>query len=294
MDWGVFAMDMNLDVSVNWEFKDTIFTWLFNNREALLELYNAIRGTDYGPEADVLITTLENVFSHGRRNDLSFVLNDRLVILIEHQSTLNKNMPLRMLLYIAMVYEKWLDRHDKGAIFREKMMTIPWPEFIVLYNGVAPMDDEVELKLSDMFAQHGLKCPVNLELTVRVININKGHNEYLAQRSETLNGYEVLVDKFREYGAVSDNEQAARQAISFCLENNFLKDFLETHKTEVFKMLLTEWKEEDALKIRWEEGVEEGMEKKAIKIAEKMKDEGMDVSTIARLTGLAIDDILRL
>jgi predicted transposase/invertase (TIGR01784 family) len=71
-------------------------------------------------------------------------------------------------------------------------------------------------------------------------------------------------------------------------------------------MLLTEWKEEDALKIRWEEGweegwgegreegVEEGMEKKAIKIAEKMKDEGMDVSTIARLTGLAIDDILRL
>jgi hypothetical protein len=81
---------------------------------------------------------------------------------------------------------------------------------------------------------------VNLELTVRVININKGHNEYLAQRSETLNGYEVLVDKFREYGAVSDNEQAARQAISFCLENNFLKDFLETHKTEVFKMLLME------------------------------------------------------
>ena len=116
----------------------------------------------------------------------------------------------------------------------------------------------------------------------------------------------MLVDKFREYGAVSDNEQAARQAISFCLENNFLKDFLETHKTEVFKMLLTEWKEEDALKIRWEEGreegwgegreegVEEGMEKKARKIAEKMKNRGKSVDEIAEFTGLTVDDILRL
>ena len=63
-------------------------------------------------------------------------------------------------------------------------------------------------------------------------------------------------------------------------------------------MLLTEWKEEDALKIRWEEGreegVEEGMEKKAIKIAEKMKNRGKGVDEIAEFTGLTVDDILRL
>ena len=291
-------MDMNLDVSVNREFKDTIFTWLFNNREALLELYNAIRGTNYGADADVFITTLENVLSNGRHNDLSFVLDDRLVVLIEHQSTLNNNMPLRMLLYVAAVYEKWLDKNVKDAIFRERMMEIPLPEFIVLYNGVAPMEDEVILKLSDMFKKHGLEYSINLELVVRVININKGHNEDLAQKSETLNGYETLIDKFREYGAESGKENAALLAIRYCLENNILKEFLETHKTEVCKMLLTEWKEEDALKIRLEEGVEIGMErgikKEAKRIAEQMKYEGVDVSTIARFTNLAIDDILRL
>ena len=100
----------------------------------------------------------------------------------------------------------------------------------------------------------------------------------------------MLVDKFREYGAVSDNEQAARQAITFCLENNFLKDFLETHKTEVFKMLLTEWKEEDALKIRWEEGREEGMRE----LVDMMKNRGKSVDEIAEFTGLTVDDILRL
>jgi predicted transposase YdaD len=299
-------MDMNLDVSVNREFKDTIFTWLFNNREALLELYNAIRGTNYGADADVFITTLENVLSYGRHNDLSFVLDNRLVVLIEHQSTLNNNMPLRMLLYVAAVYEKWLDKNVKGAIFRERMMEIPLPEFIVLYNGVAPMADEVILKLSDMFKKHGVEYPINLELVVRVININKGHNEDLAQKSETLNGYETLIDKFREYGAESGKENAALQAIRYCLENNILREFLETHKTEVCKMLLTEWKEEDAHKV-WreealeegrelgrEEGIEIGMEKGMVKVAKKMKYEGIDASTITRLTGLAIEDVLKL
>ena len=290
MDWGVFAMDMNLDVSVKREFKDTIFTWLFNNREALLELYNAIRGTNYGADADVFITTLENVLSYGRRNDLSFVLDGRLVVLIEHQSTLNNNMPLRMLLYVAAVYEKWLDKNVKDAIFRERMMKIPLPEFIVLYNGVAPMADEVILKLSDMFKKHGLEYPINLELVVRVININKGHNEDLAQKSETLNGYETLIDKFREYGAESGKENAALQAIRYCLENNILKEFLETHKTEVCKMLLTEWKEEDAHKVWMEEGIEIGM----IKVARKMKAKGMSLNEILEITELTVEDVLKL
>jgi hypothetical protein len=283
-------MDMNLDVAVNREFKDTIFTWLFNNREALLELYNAIRGTNYGADANVFITTLENVLSYGRHNDLSFVLDDRLVVLIEHQSTLNNNMPLRMLLYVAAVYEKWLDKNVKDAIFRERMLEIPLPEFIVLYNGVAPMADEVILKLSDMFKTRGLEYPVNLELVVRVININKGHNEDLAQKSETLNGYETLIDKFREYGAESGKEKAALQAIRYCLENNILKEFLEIHKTEVCKMLLTEWKEEDAHKV-WRE---EGREEEARRIAQKMKARGMSLNEILELTELTVEDVLKL
>jgi len=39
----------------------------------------------------------------GQINDVSFTVGDRLIVLIEHQSTINENMPLRLLMYVAMV-----------------------------------------------------------------------------------------------------------------------------------------------------------------------------------------------
>ena len=92
-------------MGVNREYKATLFSELFNEPDRLRELYNALAGTDYGEDTPVEINTLENVFFNDLKNDVSFTIDDKYVLLLEHQSTLNNNMPLRCLMYIARVYE---------------------------------------------------------------------------------------------------------------------------------------------------------------------------------------------
>jgi hypothetical protein len=192
-------------------------------------------------------------------NDISFVIGGKLIILIEHQSTINGNMPLRLLLYIAKVYEKLTGGKD---IYREKRISLPLPEFIVLYNGTAPYPDETILKLSDAFhdpAELGLAGSgiLSLELKVKVYNINQGHNEAILRRCKTLEGYSAFIGKVRGYeGKVKDRNEAMRQAVKDCIANNILKDFLETHTKEVVNMLMTEWNWDDAKEMWFGKGRE--------------------------------------
>jgi len=84
------------EVKTNRNYKNSVFTLLFSEKKNLLELYNAITGESYPEEStDIEIITLSDVLFMEQINDIAFVLNDRLVVLIEHQSTVNENMPLR-------------------------------------------------------------------------------------------------------------------------------------------------------------------------------------------------------
>ena len=218
-------MDAILDTNANKKHKDSVFRLLFGTKDIILELYNAIMDTHYGPNTEVSIITLENALYAMPLNDISFILDGKLVVLIEHQSTVNENMPLRMLLYIARSYERWTEDLD---IYRKDMLTIPRPEFIVLYNGVDKLPDDMELKLSDMFAKSDKKHPANLELAVKVYNINKGHNPEMAQRSTTLNGYEEFIARSRYYkNKGMALEQAVDQATEDCIKDNILANFLK-------------------------------------------------------------------
>jgi len=273
-----------METSTNRNYKDSVFTSLFGEKETLLELYNAIKNTNYGKDTEIQITTLENVLYMEQMNDISFTIDGKIVVLIEHQSTINPNMPLRMLLYIARTYERITKRDD---LYRQSKMTIPRPEFIVLYNGTDEYPDEQTLNLSDMFAQYGEKSPIQLELTVKVYNINKGHNPDFAKRSENLDGYEQFIAAVRDYeNQGMDRENAITQAVKDCINRNVLKKFLELNGSEVVNMLLTEWNMKDALRVRENEKAEE--------IARNMLNMGIDVDTIAKATGLFVDDVLRL
>ena len=210
------------------------------------------------------------------------------------------NMPLRMLLYIARTYERITKRDD---LYKHGKITIPRPEFIVLYNGEDKYPDKSTLKLSDIFAQYGEKSPIELELEVKVYNINKGHNPELAKKSVTLNGYEEFIAAVRDYEKQGlEREAAITQAVKDYISRNILKDFLETNSSEVINMLLTDWNMDDALRVREEEGIligeqrgmQRGMQERAKEIARNMLAKGMDVETIASITGLFIDDVLRL
>ncbi|MDR2579576.1 MAG: Rpn family recombination-promoting nuclease/putative transposase, partial [Fibromonadaceae bacterium] len=116
----------------NRKHKDSVFTKLFGEKSNLLELYNAISGRNYPESTKIEIITLSDALYMEQLNDICFVIDGRMVVLIEHQSTINENMPVRMLVYIAREYEYLTHSKD---LYREKRIKIPAPEFIMLYNG---------------------------------------------------------------------------------------------------------------------------------------------------------------
>ncbi|MDR0451640.1 MAG: Rpn family recombination-promoting nuclease/putative transposase [Treponema sp.] len=251
-------------MDANREYKDSVFSWLFGEPDALRELYGALVGVALGPDIPITINTLEGVLFKGRVNDISFEIGDMLVVLIEHQSTINENMPLRLLMYVARIYERIAGGRD---MYRERRIPLPLPEFVVLYNGTAPYPDEAVLKLSDSFADPsglglGKGGSPPLDLAVRVYNINQGHNAPIMSHSKTLEGYSVFIAKVREYERkLKSRDEAMRAAVAECIKEGILKDFLETHAAEVINMLLTEWNWDDAFAVQREEGREEGREK---------------------------------
>jgi hypothetical protein len=136
-------------MDVNRTYKDSVFSLLFNDPDTLRELYCALEGVTLPPDVPITINTLEGVLFMERVNDLSFAIANKLVIILEHQATVNPNMPLRCLLYLARLYEKIIDNKD---VYKSKLVSIPRPECFVLYNGLAVYPDQTVLKLSDAFA----------------------------------------------------------------------------------------------------------------------------------------------
>ncbi|MDR1811770.1 MAG: Rpn family recombination-promoting nuclease/putative transposase, partial [Candidatus Fibromonas sp.] len=132
----------------NRKYKDSVFTKLFGTPEKALELYNAINGSNYSKNTKIKMVTLSDVLYGEQLNDVAFVIEGKLVVLVEHQSTINKNIPLRMLLYIGREYEMLTNSRD---MYKEEKMKIPAPEFVVLYNGKKEMEDFAEMRLSDLF-----------------------------------------------------------------------------------------------------------------------------------------------
>ena len=279
--------------TANRELKNSVFTLLFG--DIALKLYEAVTGKQYGPDVNVTDTTLTDVLYRGRLNDLSFELDGKFIVLIEHQSTLNENMPLRMLEYITRLYRRYT-ASNKIAIYSEKMITIPRPEFIVLYNGVKDMPggDRQTLKLSDMFADAGQDIEPamgGLELTVEVFNINKGRNPEMAARCPELDGYETFVQMVREYESSGmSRESAVNKAVLECIEKGILKEFLEQYRWEVIDMLVAEWDFDVELRVAKQESREE----KALEIARSLKAKGVDMSTIVEATGITVDEVLRM
>jgi integrase len=217
-------------------------------------------------------------------NDLSFVIDDRLVVLIEHQSTFNPNMPLRLLLYIARVYEKITGNDDKYSV---RQIPIPRPEFIVLYNGPDERPDREVLKLSDAFVDalgFAADAAPPLELIVPVYNINKGRNADILRRSETLDEYSGFIDKVREYknDKTLNDKAAMTAAVKWCIGHGILKQFLEANASEVINMIFGEWNLEDCVRVRSEEAREDERER----TARNALREGATVEFVQKITGL--------
>ncbi len=239
-------------------YKDTLFRMLFNDKEALLSLYNAVGQTDYRDASQLEIVTLENAIYMNMKNDLAFLINLELN-LYEHQSTWNPNMPLRDLFYVAREYEQLI---RKDTLYSSRLVRLPVPRFLVFCNGKMPEQAErIVLKLSDSF-EKATDDP-ELELKVTVLNINAGCNEALMNACRLLKEYSLYVARVRTYAAQMDMNTAVNRAVEECISEGILEDFLLKSRAEVVAMSIFEYDEERERelikKAEFECGKEEGM-----------------------------------
>ena len=243
------------ELKVNRQYKDRVFRMIFNSREKLLELYNAMNGTDYENVEELEIVTLENAVYLAMKNDLAYVFHDEL-FLYEQQSSKNKNMPLRCLFYVSDSYSRMVRNEN---LYGSRQIQIPAPTFVVFYNGDKEQPEQYELKLSDAFA-HKTENP-QLELKCMVYNINYGKNQELMSRCKILKEYSIFVDYVRFYyktNNYTDLESSTHQAIDRCIEENILKDFLIKNRAEVVKVTQLDYTFERQLELEREEAISEG------------------------------------
>ena len=287
--------------AANRQYKDTVFRMLFSEKENLLSLYNAVTGNAYQNADDLKIVTLENAIYMGMKNDLAFMLETN-IYLYEHQSTINPNIPLRDLIYIGIEYQQYLN--DK-SLYSSKLQKIPAPKFMVFYNGTDDVEDRMELKLSSAY-EH-LAGEPDLELKVLMLNVNEGHNKDLMEQCQTLKEYAIYVARVRKYASAQNLNDAVERAITECIKEGILVDFLRKNRSEVKMVSILEydkeWEEKKLRKAEYEAGKSDGIEigkSEGIKIGREetlaemiynMKQHGYSIEKMADITGKSVRQI---
>ncbi|MBO5288485.1 MAG: Rpn family recombination-promoting nuclease/putative transposase [Spirochaetales bacterium] len=290
----------------NRNYKDSVFVDLFAHdvtaKENFISLYNALHGTNLDAKTtDVQPVMLERVLYMKYYNDVAMLIDGKIVILIEHQSTINQNMPFRFLEYIARIYEKITTKDEK---FGRKLVKLPVPEFYVFYNGKDDYPTESVMKLSDAFIQldDELKNQLEnanypLEISVKVININVDKENPILKRCEALKQYSKFIEQVR-----CNIENAVPEpfttAIKEAIKKGFLSDYLNRKSTEVQNMLLAEYDYDTDIAVQrkeaFEDGMSQGEHKKAVETAKKFLAMGLSVEQVASGTGLSPEEIEKL
>ena len=242
----------NVSLPVNRIYKDRLYKMIFNDKSELLKLYNAINRTNYTDPAMLTITTLDNAIYMTMENDLSFIIDMRLA-LYEQQSTVNPNLPLRFLMYITDIYSAYTKDMN---IYGSKKVQIPLPSFVIFYNGVKSQPDRTEFLLSELF--HPTTDQPALELKAVMLNINKGHNQELMNACHTLRDYSEYVARIRTYSAEMPLADAVEKAITECITENILRDFLLKNRAEAKALSIYEYDEAKTMRMFREEGYEDG------------------------------------
>ena len=240
------------EINVQRNYKDSFFRMLFKDRENLLSLYNALNKTGYTDVDGLEIATLENAVYMNYKNDVSFVFDYELM-LYEHQSTVNPNMPLRDLFYVTDILQKRTYNKD---LYSSKLIPIPAPRFVVFYNGMDYQPERQTLKLSDAY-EKWQENP-ELELTVTMYNINQGCNKEIMDACRTLKEYAMYVERVRTYAKQMPLKEAVERAINECIEEGILADFLRENRAEAIKVSIYEYDEELHFKTLRDEGYESG------------------------------------
>ena len=254
---------------LNTKYKDRLFRLIFHEKKELLELYNAVNESNYTNPDELEITTIEDVVYMGMKNDLSFIIGDEMN-LYEHQSSVCPNLPLRGLFYFSSVYKSYIES-VKRRLYSTLELEIPFPLYIVFYNGTEERPEREELKLSNLFIGNGKGKKPSLECTALVLNVNYGHNKELMERCKTLKQYAQFIAEIRRnlaYGMKA--QEAVEEAVNECIKNDILADILRKNRGEIVDSILTEWDEDEYRDYLKEEGIKIGEERGKIETTIEM------------------------
>ncbi len=242
--------------TVNRQYKDRLFKLVFADKKDLLQLYNAINGTDYDNPDDIEVNTLDDVVYMGMKNDISFLLYN-VLNLYEHQSTFSPNLPLRGMFYFARLYQKIVG--DDKRLYGSKQIKLPYPQFVVFYNGTLDEPERLELRLSDAFPEGRRKENVALECIAIVLNINLGYNKDVMEKCQKLKEYSQFVATVRDFKREGFSaREAIDKATDKCINDGILEQILRNNRAEVCSMLLTEYNEQAHIEYEKEISYEDG------------------------------------
>ena len=277
----------------NRKYKDSVFTDLFGSdktgKENFLALYNALSGNvfkleEVSLERKVIERSLYKTFN----NDVSWEINGKLIVLVEHQSTVNENMPFRCLEYVTRIYEGIVPIKERYA---EKVYKIPNPDFYVVYIGKKELPLEQELRLSNAFYE---KDGSKLELVVKVKNCSDSKLLPLAGNCDILKQYCQFIEIVEQnYNRVFP-KRSFKKAIEIAMEQGILTDYLDRKSREVINMLCAKYDYKMDIAVKKEEAFQDGQEAKAIEAAKSFYDNGVSVEIIAKALKMTQEQVLQI
>ena len=284
----------------NRKVKAGVFADLFGDDEKdgkknFLSLYNAIHDTNLKfEETQIEQKKIPQSVTKTFYNDISMIINGKLIVLIEHQSTPNQNMPLRCLEYYVHLLYAIIPAE---ARYKEALYKIPTPEFYVFYNGNKKVEKEFIMKLSDAFLeeQDEPMCEVLVKFTN--IRIQDGENLKVVQKCDILKQYCEFIEIVERYKAELKDKPADEglnnwydKAIEEAISKNILTDYLIRNATEVKNMLQAEYDYDLDMQVK----AQEAREEKAIEDAIRLLQEGDSPEKVARCIGLPLEKVLEL
>lgn len=238
--------------------KNSVFVDLFCEDEKAAEndasLYNALHDEPLEENALIKVFRIENVIYMNFKNDISFGVNDRILIFGEHQSTINENMPLRALMYVGRAYEALTSINSR---YRKTLLKIPTPEFYTFYNGDDDYPTESLLRLSDAYMDRNTGGEVfSLELLVKIININTEKGSKILKKCKILREYSEFIETVKKYNK-EKYDNAIEMAVKECIDRGILREYLERKGSQVINMLIAEYDYETDIKVQREEAAEQ-------------------------------------
>ena len=265
--------------------RDSVFSDLFGNKKYLLQLYQALHPEDTeATEDDLTDVTIQNVLTDDLYNDLGFRNGDRMMILVESQSTWSVNIIIRVLLYLAQTWNEHIEETKQNR-YGSRKLELPRPEFYVIFTGERQEKPEY-LNLSKEFfdGKKGF-----LEARVKML-YGDGNGDIISQY---VNFTKIYQEQARLLGRTVE---AVRETIRICKDKDVLKEYLSAHEKEVVSIMMALFDQEKAVEQfgyeKKQEGREEGDLKRAMRTASNMFKDGEPIDKIARFLEFSPETIL--